>query len=596
MKTLLLFPIILGATFYSSSQVNVSTTPTNKVAVLEEYTGNYCTYCPDGHKIADQLDGTYGSDIITLKIQTGGFAGADPIFGGSLETTTGNAIAAPYDSQGYPNGSVNRTTNYSGLGRGDWGAAVADITSQSSPVNLYIESSVDVGNRTLDVSVEYYYTDDATDANNYLHIGYYQDNIAAFQYDPGFYPQNFYILAEEVYEFDHAFRDMVNGNFGEQITPTTTGSTAIIDHTISLPVSFGAFDLEAGAIKVFAYVSSSAQGDITTAIKGTPTFTNFPTTNDASIVYSSAQAQENCIGVNETSEPIILVSNSGGDALTSLDVDYGVNGGNDSQSWTGNLLNTEKTAVTLAPTSFTYQASNNLDIDLMNPNSLADDNTADNNFTVNFNGGSSENADMIRIDVKTDEYASDESEFNVYDGSGALIFESGLLPNSTTSSYYLTLPQGTDCYIVELLDDYGDSWDVGISDAWLKIYDVTQGGNALLKNVDAGDFGDRYQAAIELTSAGSHAGISEESVFSNFKTYPNPASNDLTVDFETQNSSAVTISLVNSVGQLVYSNDLGIISGKKSTKINVSGLESGMYFVKVKTDNGEKVSRISVAK
>ncbi|MEX2483732.1 MAG: T9SS type A sorting domain-containing protein [Brumimicrobium sp.] len=596
MKKLLLFPIALGVTLYSSSQVNVSTTPTNKVAVLEEYTGNYCTYCPDGHKIADQLDASYGSDIVTLKIQTGSFAGQDPIFGGSLETTTGNTIAAPYDSQGYPNGTVNRTSNYSGIGRGDWSDAVADITSQQSPVNLYIESTVDVDNRTLDVSVEYYYTADAADASNYLHIGYYQDNVAAFQYDPGFYPQNFYILSEEIYEFDHAFRDMVNGDFGEEITPTTTGSTSIIDHTISLPAAFGSFDLEAGAIKVFAYVSSSPQGDISTAIKGTPTFTNFPTTNDASIVFTSAQAQENCVGVDESAEPIILISNSGGDALTSFDVDYGVNGGNDSQSWTGNLSNTEKTAVTLNPTNFTYQATNELLIDLMNPNGATDDNVADNDFSVNFNGGSSEDADMIRVDVKTDEYADEESEFNIYDGSGALIFESDLLPSSTTTSYFLTIPAGTDCYSIELLDDYGDSWDVGITDAWLKIYDVTQGANTLLKTVDATDFGDSYTAAIELTSEDSHANLTEENDFSNFRAYPNPASNDFTVDFETQNASDVTISLVNSVGQEVYSNNLGVVSGKKSAKVDVADLESGMYFVKVKTKNEEKVSRISVTR
>lgn len=596
MKKLLLFPILFGATFYSTSQVNVSTTPTDKVAVLEEYTGNFCTYCPDGHKIADQLDNTYGANIVTLKIQTGGFSGTDPVFGGSLQTDAGNAIAAPFDSKGYPNGSVNRTTNYSGLGRADWSAAVADITAQASPVNLYIESSVDVTARSLDVSVEYYYTADAADASNYLHIGYYQDNIAAYQYDPGFYPQNFYILSEEIYEFDHAFRDMINGNFGEEITPTTTGSTSIINHSIILPASFSTFDVEPGAIKVFAYISNSAQGEIITAIKGTPTFTNFPTTNDVSIAYTVAGAEENCVGKSGSSEPVILISNSGGDALTSFDVEYGVNGNSTLEAWTGNLVNSEKTAVSLAQTNFTYEASNTLDINLSSPNSATDDELSDNDYSVLFNGGASENADKIRIDVTTDEYAEDESEFNIYDGSGALVFASGMLPNSTTTSYPLTLPVGTECYRIELLDDYGDAWGVGIANATLKVYDITQGSNTLLKTVDASNFGESYNAAIEITSAGSHASLNKNEIFSNLNVYPNPASENVTVDFETKYASETTIAVINSVGQEVYSNNLGVVSGQQSTQISVANMEAGMYFVKLNTENSEQITRISVTK
>ena len=154
-KLLLSSAAILGATSMMA-QVNVSTTPTNRVAVLEEYTGNFCTYCPDGHLIA--TDDVEPTGAITLKIQTGGFSGTDPVFGGSLQTTTGNTIAGPFDSNGYPNGSVSRSPGNTGIGRGDWLAAVNSIQSQTSPVNLYVEADVDVTTRQLDVSVEYYYT------------------------------------------------------------------------------------------------------------------------------------------------------------------------------------------------------------------------------------------------------------------------------------------------------------------------------------------------------------------------------------------------------------------------------------------------------
>ena len=39
----------------STGQTIVSTTPENKNAILEEFTGIYCVFCPDGHLIANNL-------------------------------------------------------------------------------------------------------------------------------------------------------------------------------------------------------------------------------------------------------------------------------------------------------------------------------------------------------------------------------------------------------------------------------------------------------------------------------------------------------------------------------------------------------------
>ena len=44
---------------YSFSQTIVTTNPENKKVILEEYTGIHCTYCPDGHEIAQSLKNQY---------------------------------------------------------------------------------------------------------------------------------------------------------------------------------------------------------------------------------------------------------------------------------------------------------------------------------------------------------------------------------------------------------------------------------------------------------------------------------------------------------------------------------------------------------
>jgi hypothetical protein len=48
------FIFLLKSTLFLAQTI-VSTSPENKKIILEEYTGIHCTYCPDGHEIAQSL-------------------------------------------------------------------------------------------------------------------------------------------------------------------------------------------------------------------------------------------------------------------------------------------------------------------------------------------------------------------------------------------------------------------------------------------------------------------------------------------------------------------------------------------------------------
>jgi len=581
-KLLLSSAAILGATSLMA-QVNVSTTPTNRVAVLEEYTGNFCTYCPDGHLIA--TDDVEPTGAITLKIQTGGFSGTDPVFGGTLQTNTGNTIAGPFDSQGYPNGSVSRSAGNTGIGRGDWLAAVNSIQSQVSPVNLYVEADVDVTTRQLDVSVEYYYTGTPSSGSNYLHIGYYQDNIPAYQYDPGFNPNQFYIISEGVYDFDHCFRDMINGTWGEELTGLANGSTSIINHSITLPASFSTFDIEPGAIKVYAFMSDSPQGEIITAAKATPTFTNWPNVDDAGIVFSTATNDENCVGQPGSFGPTVLVGNYSAADLTSFDINYGVNGGSSSDSWSGTLGHNEKVAVNLAATNFTYQASNTLDVTLTNPNGTTDPNAANNNFTSNFSGSTTTaNASKVRVEVKGDGYMVDEATLTVRDGSGtALLTVTGnQWTNSSTQTWDIDVPNGVDCYTFELEDTYGDGWGYQTT-SWCRVYNFTgdvQG--ALIKDIDSDNtLESQLTEAAELTSTLSVEEVDAWEV----SVYPNPASSALNVTFNATSNDYV-VEVMDLQGRTILSQGLTSASGAQEVNFDVNGIASGSYILNVKSATG----------
>ncbi|MEN8138509.1 MAG: N-acetylmuramoyl-L-alanine amidase [Bacteroidota bacterium] len=75
----------------------------------------------------------------------------------------------------------------------------------------------------------------------------------------------------------------------------------------------------------------------------------------------------------------------------------------------------------------------------------------------------------------------------------------------------------------------------------------------------------------------------------NLSTYPNPASDKLTIT-GLENKEAYQIELFSTVGSLVYSKYVTIKSGEHN--INTSGLESGVYILRISNQNGSVSTKI----
>ena len=69
---LLLSGVLMSINVFA--QLTVSTTPENKKALLEEFTGIYCTFCPDGHLRAQNLKNTHGANFWMVNVHVGSFA------------------------------------------------------------------------------------------------------------------------------------------------------------------------------------------------------------------------------------------------------------------------------------------------------------------------------------------------------------------------------------------------------------------------------------------------------------------------------------------------------------------------------------------
>ena len=104
MKKILLILALVSVAFFAYSQTFVSTTPANKNVILEEYTGMNCPYCPDGHKIAQELMAANPDRLFAINIHQGSFANGTP----NYKTQWGDALANQTGLTGYPSGTINR--------------------------------------------------------------------------------------------------------------------------------------------------------------------------------------------------------------------------------------------------------------------------------------------------------------------------------------------------------------------------------------------------------------------------------------------------------------------------------------------------------
>ena len=175
MKKLLL--ILFCLPIFVLSQTFVSTNPENKKVVLEEFTGIYCGFCPDGHVLGQALHTAYPNDVFLINIHAGGYANPNGPSDPDFKTVYGGAIDAASGLAGYPAGTVNRH-NFPGLEQGssgatamsrnNWSTAAAQILTETSPVNVATQASVDLTTGLITVDVEVYFTGTQAISSNFL--------------------------------------------------------------------------------------------------------------------------------------------------------------------------------------------------------------------------------------------------------------------------------------------------------------------------------------------------------------------------------------------------------------------------------------------
>ena len=594
MKKGLLFTALTTFGLAGFAQTFVSTNPENRNAVLEEYTGIYCTFCPDGHKRAQDFYDANPGDVVLINIHVGSYAnpsGNDPDF----RTSFGSAINNAASPCGYPAGSMNREVfaNYlqtdnngnpcgavTAQSRGSWATTGAIVIGQSSPANVAGQATLDLSTRKLTVVTEAYYTANGTGNSNKINVAVLQNNVEGPQTGMSANPAQ--VLPNGSYSHNHMLRHLMTGQWGDAVSPTTQGSFFTETYVWDVPADINGVDVDLNNLAVVVFLAEGNQ-DIITGSE-VPLTVVSPNAYDA--LPADIELPEYVCG-NELT-PKVTIQNMGNETMTSLTINYSVNGGPaQTYNWTGSLATAASTEVTLPTMTISHLSTNTFWVATSAPNGQADMVTSNDISTKTF-APAKNSGNSIDLTIVPDNYGS-EITWRVKDPSGTVVQSGGPYTDGNSTPINVTINNlSNGCHTFEIDDSYGDGICCQYGNG---SFTIASGGTTLYTGGEYGSDDER------VFNVGGVASVNDLELVSNLKVFPNPMTDNATVNFNLIEGGVVSLEVYNVLGAKVIAENLGErATGAHSTSISADGLDAGVYMVNLLVDGAIYSTRVSITK
>lgn len=289
-------------------------------------------------------------------------------------------------------------------------------------------------------------------------------------------------------------------------------------------------------------------------------------------------------GVNETyclaaTSPQITLVNMGTTLLTSATISYGFDGDESLLfNWTGNLSQYASEVITL-PTTNVSAGPHTFSASSSNPNGGADDVAVNNAVSASFYTVIS--GETITLNLDLDCYGT-ETSWTLTDNDDQLLYSGGGYTDISAGALvteYFCLAE--ECYTFTLIDSYGDGLTgCGSGNGSYQILNSTSETLAELIETDA-NFGSEYIRQVCLGSSGIEA-----IDFSTITLFPNPASG--LVNITSSDYSIDRIEIISLSGQIIQ---VKTVQATETT-VSIGSLTSGVYFVKLYVNGGEKIVKL----
>ncbi len=593
------------------AQTFVSTTPENRNVVLEEFTGIYCGYCPDGHLRAQQLYDANPGDVVVVNVHTGGYANPDPGHP-DFRTDFGSALGNQSGVCGYPAGTVNREyfsgyeqtnasppcTSSTAQGRGSWNITGGMVLSESSSVNVAGQADLDLSTRELTVVVEAYYTGNAVNATNKLTVAVLENNVEGPQSGSSQNPTQ--VLPNGNYNHQHMLRHFMDGQWGTTISSTSTGSFFTQTYTWTVPTEHNGVPIKLNDLEVAVYVAEGNE-DI---ISGNEVDLSIASPNAYDALPLEIDLPEFVCG-NEVT-PKVTIQNMGNETMTSLLIRYNINGGPiQTYNWTGSLATAGSEEVTLPAMTFNHLSTNTFWVSTSSPNGQTDQVTSNNNSTKTFQP-SKNSGTTIDLEIVTDDYGY-ETYWEIQDANGTTVAsggntnvgingggaetagtgDPGAYGANTTITEQVTL-SGTGCHTFVIVDDYADGICCSYGDG---SFTIESGGTTLYT-------GGEYASSDTRTfDVGGTNGIDNLELLSGLNVYPNPFTNEALVNYNLVEKADVSLRVYNVLGATVIAENFGEkAAGAHTFTLSSDGLQAGVYMVNLLVGDTNHSTRVTISK
>jgi hypothetical protein len=472
MKKLFLFLLVACFSVTLFAQTIVSTTPSNRNIILEEFTGKDCQYCPDGHKKAQQLMTQYPERFFAINVHQGGYAHGTP----NYKTPYGDALASQAGIPGYPAGTVSRqkwtgvaimggSSNFA-YDRGAWATCAGKGLVEPSCLNVAAAGTLDIDTRHLSLLVEVYYTGNAEQLTNKLTVAMLQNEIIGPQIGAAtWYPE---MMVGTQYRHMHMLRDYVTGTqWGMDITPTTTGSFWSHTFEYDVPQNFNNIAVVLEELEFVVFVAEG-QAKIITGAHANIAYTGLP----AIAGRIDAIVEKPVDYCSSDASAFITIKNVGQNTMTSAEINYTVAGGTSNTFVWNKREIASMTTDTIHIPSFQIQANIdqtlNVELRKINNESIT---PSVKSLTLKKEVVAGEAS--MKLVIATDQYAS-ETTYKIFKPDGSILASGGPWGNlggpgiTVREIPFITTVDG--CYKVEVYDSYGDGINAGYGAGYVKIF------------------------------------------------------------------------------------------------------------------------------
>ncbi|MGN1262725.1 MAG: Omp28-related outer membrane protein [Prevotella sp.] len=427
--------------FADGNGYEVTTEPTRKGFLLEEFTGIHCGYCPQGHIIANRLTKS-PAEVYVIAVHAGYYAvpnSDEPDY----RVDEGVAVNDTFGVNSYPSGMVNRhkyeEASNAVTGRSMWTYIIKNYYEETAPLNLLVKSEYNGSTRKLDVTVEGYFTAEGETDSLMLNVAWTQDDIVG--------PQNGANMGSE-YVHKHMLRGYVTPIWGDTLGTVRHGEYFSRRYSITIPESIKDIDTKPEDMNVVAFVTRN-KGDVQQVAACKPAYTDF--TRPLAVTLSAPKIPIDAVYGYNFFE--MVLKNNSNSELTSATVAVNINGTTQNCEWQGSIAPFEEQEITvnckyaLEPVSYnTYKIC----VTALNGTAV-ESNALEGQFSA-----PAAASPTVAFSLKTNKEAAD-NRFLIRDADGNIVKEFGPFDNGEINEYADTLlleAQKTYCF--EVTDAWGD--------------------------------------------------------------------------------------------------------------------------------------------